>query len=287
MSLNDFCDVYKNTHSLESFPTAAHREIITIADADHSDSMFARTIAPPPVNNDLEAIKNTIVSVLITAWSKYTEQQQKNKIALELKKLSASFFTEQATEQSVIEVDQEPAADKVELKALIRQETKAETKSLEQKLDELTKQITALTNANSKNSHTGGRQQQGAPPNQRNTTRDPWWQKPPSDRNSNNNNNTNPSQTVTLGRSSNDRSPPDTTRRDNNNNNNNYYGPTPNTSGTQNSRGNGNDQADDSNNASTHDDRNSRNSNGPRRSNMRNTQSRGRQNRPSNTSNTP
>ena len=35
MSLNDFCDVYKNTHSLESFPTAAHREIITIADADH------------------------------------------------------------------------------------------------------------------------------------------------------------------------------------------------------------------------------------------------------------
>ena len=276
MDINEFCDVYKKTHTLESFPVRVPRETIEI---DHSDSMFANQIARPTqaadnTNNNLDSIKQTIESVLITAWSKYTEQQQKNKIALELKKLSASFFTEQATEQSIIEVDQEPAADKVELKALIRQETKAETKLLEKKIDDLTKQITAAlanTNSAAKNSNTGGRQQ-GAPPNQRNTNRDPWWQKPPSDRNSNNNNNTNPSQTVTLGRSTtNERTPNDTTRRDNNNNN--YYGP------SNTSQENENDQADGNSNDSAHGNRNSRMSSGQQRSNTRNSQFRGRQNK--------
>jgi hypothetical protein len=276
MDINEFCDIYKNTHSLESFPVRVARETIEI---DHSDSMFTNQIArnttatTEDTPSDLDTIKQTIESVFITAWDKYTEQQQKNKIALELKKLSASFFTEHATEQSVIEVDQEPAADKVELKALIRQEAKAETKSLEQKINELTKQITALTEASSaKNSNTGGRHQ-GAPPNQRNSSHDRRNQTPSARNNSNSH-----SQPVTLGRPPADRTPNDTPRRDNNNN---YYGP------ATTLRENENVPADENNNVSDHENRNSRMSGGQQRSNTRNLQYRGRQHKPSNTSNTP
>jgi hypothetical protein len=281
MDINEFCDVYKNTHSLETFPVRLPRETIEI---DHSDSMFATQIArttnetDQAQTNDLDIIKQTIESVLITAWAKYTEQQKKNKIALELKKLSASFFTEQATEQSVIEVDQEPAADKVELKALIRQEAKAETKSLEQKINDLTKQITALTEATrSKNSNTGGRLQ-GAPSNERNPPRVRWSQQPFDRSNSrNNNNNSGPSQTVTFGQPSTDRTPHNTHSR----NENDYYGQ------PATSRVSENDPADENNNATDHENRNSRTMSGPQRSTMRNSQYRGRQNKHSNTSNRP
>jgi hypothetical protein len=293
MDINEFCDVYKNTHSLESFPVRIPRETIEI---DHSDSMFATQIArttteTDQTNHDLDIIKQTIESVFITAWAKYTEQQKKNKIALELKKLSASFFTEQATEQSVIEVDQEPAADKIELKALIRQEAKAETKSLEQKINELTKQIADLAEAaRSKNTNTGGRQH-GAPSNERNPPRVRWSQQP-YDRNSNNNNDrsssnnndehnssnhTGPSQPVTLGRPSTSRTPSNTNHRDENN----YYGPSTTV------RASANAPADDNSNDSAHENRNSRMSSGQQRSTMRNSQYRGRQNKPSNTFNKP
>jgi hypothetical protein len=196
MDINEFCDVYKRAHSLDSFPIRLQRDTTEV---DHSDSMILTQIAQnsgnnsPNTTNNLESIKTTIESVLVTAWAKYTEQQQKNKVALELKKLSATFFTEQVTEQTVLEVDQEPAADKVELKALIRQETKAETKSLEQKIDELMKQINAITSE--KNLQSGGHM--GAPHNQRNhhssnTYTDRWTPR-------NRQHTSNTSGTVTLG----------------------------------------------------------------------------------------
>jgi hypothetical protein len=279
MDINEFCDVYKRAHSLDTFPIRIQREA---ADIDHSDSIILSQIAQANLapnssnHNDLETIKNAIESVLVTAWSKYTEQQQKNKVSLELKKLSATFFTEQVTEQTVLEVDQEPAADKIELKALIRQETKAETKSLEQKIDDLMKQIHALTNE--KNSPQGG--PTGAPNNQRNYYRP----NPPSERWTprNQQQKSDTSNTVTLGGDRTDNANRRTNRNDaqRNDSGNTATENQDRTSTSPRPQNTDNDTVDDNSSASRFGNRNTRTQNGPRRYDSRSYNSRSRPNRP-------
>lgn len=150
-----FYETYRLTHNLTTFPVTTGTQTGTqTTDTDHSDSIIltqmsqlrrqTNTTIPTPIPENITTLINIIKATLITAWQRYLEQQQRNKIALELKKLTTAYFTEQATEQAVLDVDKEPPADKQELKALIRQETKAETTSLEKKIDQLSKQIQLL-----------------------------------------------------------------------------------------------------------------------------------------------
>ena len=187
-----FNETYRNVHSLEKFPPSATTTTTAPIIIDHSDSMFLTQISqqtqahdPPP--DDVTALKDIAEAVFVISWQKYLEQQHKNKVVLELKKLTTSYFTEQATDHAVLDIDTEPPADKLELKALIRQETKAETQTLSKQLEHLSKQIEMLTNT--KNSllrgHGGAsNKQKNTPPNQppsyyTNTTSDPQQQKLP------------------------------------------------------------------------------------------------------------
>jgi hypothetical protein len=145
MTKQEFCELYKQVHKLNTYPPTNTDNVATnpIFDVDHSDSMFFTQIsevqqqltpAPPA---DLDKLKDIIEAIFVTTWQRYSAQQQENKIAYELKKITTAYLTEEATENAVLDVDSEPPADKRELKALIRQEAKAETKELANKIDQL------------------------------------------------------------------------------------------------------------------------------------------------------
>jgi hypothetical protein len=78
---------------------------------------------------------------------------------MELKRLSAGYFTDRDTAVAVSAVDLEPATDKPELQALIRRETHAENKTLRQELNTLKQQLAGLkksSNTNAQKSVTRG-----------------------------------------------------------------------------------------------------------------------------------
>jgi hypothetical protein len=129
MRMTTFVDQYKRIHGLEVFPPPApHGTRIMDQQQD---------IIP----EDIIRLKTTIESVFITTWTNYKSQQDLNTVALELKKLSAGYFTDRETSTAVAVVDLEPAADKPELQALIRKETHAETKTIRQELQSLKQQL--------------------------------------------------------------------------------------------------------------------------------------------------
>ena len=72
-------------------------------------------------------------------------QQKQSETDLLLKKYAVAYFAEKATVKAVVPVDNEPAADKQELKALIRQEAKSETNDLRKQLEEMKQALNALS----------------------------------------------------------------------------------------------------------------------------------------------
>jgi hypothetical protein len=141
MSLETFTEMYKTAHSLPTFPPDAERRTATMTGA----------VVPP----DITALKEIIEGVFVTAWANYKQKQQQNAIALELKKFTTSLLTDKATATATMAIDTEPAADKPELQALIRYETKQDTKALRKEIEDLKKQVQVLTSA--KNSNRRGR----------------------------------------------------------------------------------------------------------------------------------
>jgi hypothetical protein len=147
MTLLQFQELYKKVHDLETFPPSAP------TGTNPMDNQ------PDIVPDDIDILNTTLESVFVTTWDNYKEQQAKNTVALELKKLSAGYFTDRDTATAVAAVDLEPAADKPELKALIRKETKAEHLILRQEINNLKQQIVVLKkqpNTVQKNSNARG-----------------------------------------------------------------------------------------------------------------------------------
>ena len=178
MDLNTFVRIYKEVHTIETFPPQnVNINNNNMNEDDLSDSIAVGYLqqnhqefgdnhsvstdnttptaptAPtlPPLSDTLKEVKKCIEKVFVTSWLQFKQQQQENKVALELKKLNTTFFTEKATNESVLPVDSEPAADKKELKALIHYETIKETKNLSKQLDDLKKQLAILTSSKNKN----------------------------------------------------------------------------------------------------------------------------------------
>ena len=99
----------------------------------------------------MKKVKQVIEDVFVTSWSRFLEQQSKNELSLQLKKLSSTFFTTRSTSEATAIVDAEPAADKTELKALIRLECIDETKKLLKQLNDMKNELNNLKSS-SKNS---------------------------------------------------------------------------------------------------------------------------------------
>lgn len=175
MNLKDFITLYKKVHTIETFPprsstttTATTTTTTTTTPSNRNSTVspfFGGTSARSTqmsqqqeddttevvtVNSNITKIKDTIENVFVSSWSRFLEQQQKNELSIELKKLSQTYFTTRSTSDATAIVDAEPAADKKQLKALIRLETIAETKNLLKKMNDMQKELNTLKS--SKNS---------------------------------------------------------------------------------------------------------------------------------------
>ena len=160
MSFKDFNALYKSIHGLDTYPPTIPIEHLTLEEMDNSDSfvltglMATQYRAPPPVPTYVTEFKELFENVFISSWAQYKIQQDKNEIALELKKLSTTYFSERETANAVITVDSEPSADKPELGNLIEQKTRNNTNDIRQQLSRIQNEIKQLKA--SKNLNTRG-----------------------------------------------------------------------------------------------------------------------------------
>lgn len=60
-----------------------------------------------------------MVSVFVVLWDQFLTEGKKNKIVLALKKLSTDYFTTEATEDSVMEIDNKQPANCWQLEDLV------------------------------------------------------------------------------------------------------------------------------------------------------------------------
>jgi hypothetical protein len=157
----NFCQLYKDTHNLEKFPS---ERIYASAAQQRAQSPFFSSTEPAEAATVLTSnrsgpnaatpmltaifhdvkLKRIIESVFIAPWTQYLDQVKKNEIVLELKKLSTDHFTEQSTTAAAMRIDDEPAADRQLLMELIKKETKAETKTLQNEIKQLRDTIKTL-----------------------------------------------------------------------------------------------------------------------------------------------
>ena len=190
MTLNSFVTLYKEVHTINTFPPTSLR--ITTAAAptrtdttatdttsnnDRTTSRFFRnqdesqsqsestsrstSQQQPPahiiiINPNIKKIKNSFESVFVSSWTQYREQQTQNELSIELKKLTSSFFTTRSTSDATMVVDAEPAADKTELKELIRLTTINETKNLLKQLNDMKKELNNLKGSKNSNQRGNG-----------------------------------------------------------------------------------------------------------------------------------
>ena len=162
ITLEDFCKIYKNIHGIETFPpTPANQPAVAAAAATTTSRFFAPSttlvvredeeimqdddpVVVTTVKSDVDKVFDMMEKIFVSAWTKYKNQQQKNDVDIELKKLSTTYFVDKATINAVDAVDTEPGADKIELKALIRSEAKSDNKEIRKQLDEVKKELKAL-----------------------------------------------------------------------------------------------------------------------------------------------
>ena len=141
-NFESFCDHYKRIHNLAVFP------IRRAGDATQSRLFSGGTATVPAAANtiyhNLDSISRIIESIFISPFDEYLSQHEKNKIALELKRLSTSHFTEESTAQTQMELDREPSLDRSQLQDLVRKHAQAENKSLVKEIEKLRQQIQLL-----------------------------------------------------------------------------------------------------------------------------------------------
>jgi hypothetical protein len=166
-----FCECYKRTHNIPTFPiarpTAAANRTATgnsrffAGGASSSQTNNSGSATPPPTHNllELDKISRALESVFVTPFDEYIKQCKKNAISLHLKKISTAHFHGEATDATQMELDREPAIDRSQLQSLIKKHTQAETKNLSQEVMKLQQK---LKNLESKNSRRGPSPRPGA-----------------------------------------------------------------------------------------------------------------------------
>ena len=140
-NFESFCDHYKRIHNLTVFPIRRA--------GDAQSRFFSGGTATVPaaaatIYHNLDSISRIIESIFISPFDEYLSQHEKSKIALELKRLSTSHFTEESTAQTQMELDKEPSLDRSQLQDLVRKHAQAENKSLVKEIEKLRQQIQLL-----------------------------------------------------------------------------------------------------------------------------------------------
>lgn len=158
-SLDSFYERYKKIHNISVFPIQSDSVVNT---ATASQSRFFQPNAAATNGNggnnelhpgsmmDASSLRNidnmsrAIESIFIIPFDEYLYQCKKNKISLELKKLSTFHFTEEATAATQMELDREPSLEHSQIQDLIRRQTKAENKLVLNEISKLQKQLQKL-----------------------------------------------------------------------------------------------------------------------------------------------
>jgi hypothetical protein len=133
-----------------------------------SNRQSPNTVMSPTTFRDAK-LKHAIESVFVAPWNQYLDQVKKNAIALELKKLSTSHFSEQSTKAAAMLVDEEPAADRKLLMELIKKQTQAENKALKNEVKQLRDSIKTLKDT--KKNQKGSKKNQEGKDNAKNVQR--------------------------------------------------------------------------------------------------------------------
>ena len=158
MSKADFITLYNTVHTIDDIDDNNDNEMTDNDDATDG-SLYQHITGNALVVRQRDAHNNIVApagaekiiecfeAVFVSSWTQHKTQKELNLVTLDLKKLSTRVFTTRTTAAATAAVDEEPAADKVELKALIQKETKSETKEMQKQLDSLKKQLEVMTAA--------------------------------------------------------------------------------------------------------------------------------------------
>ena len=156
-SSQQFFEVYKSVHSLPSFPirsaTQPQSQSTTATDSNNSSIFFHTqsqqsqqqvTQHRDPYMGQTDKIKRAIEAVFVESFDSYVLQCKKNEIDLSLKKLTVSHFTEESTHSTQMELDQEPAVNRNQLRDLIRKESISQNKTLQTEIHKLQAKLKSL-----------------------------------------------------------------------------------------------------------------------------------------------
>jgi hypothetical protein len=149
-TLAEFRRVYVEAHGLASLPNPV------LVPHHH---MLTQPGTPPPAqqsnaDQEIDKLHRALDATFLCPWEIYQDTSKRLAIDLELQKLSTSYFTEEATENAQMEVDNEAPADRQQLQELVRKQAQAENKKLVKELNLLKQQLSSL-NLEAKNSPRG------------------------------------------------------------------------------------------------------------------------------------
>jgi hypothetical protein len=96
-------------------------------------------------------IQRALELTMITPWTVYMDTRARLEIASLLKKLNTEYFTIEATEGATMDVDDKDAADRQQIQELVRKQSEANTKSLQQDRKKLQQQVKDLLSSTPKN----------------------------------------------------------------------------------------------------------------------------------------
>ena len=131
-TLEEFKIAYSKKYALVTFPSVLEPSTTLVSNNSQS-SYFSQTPTQPTIPTaaddipQLDLIYRTICCIFTSPFDAYIDQHRKNRIELELKKLTTEHLTTAATSAAQSEVEEEDSADRVLLNELVQKETKKNT----------------------------------------------------------------------------------------------------------------------------------------------------------------
>ena len=173
LTKEDFLTRYTAHHSLPRHPTAYALTMIAppaaraalgtqetdATDDEPTDSLFlpqvqeaarARGTAPAPRqpavqpgphNHAIQQVKRSLESLFVTAWNVYLSHHRRNATDLALKKLATEHFDTKSTEETAMEIDTEPPANRELLMDLVQKEVEKRTAKLQTEVQRLRSKV--------------------------------------------------------------------------------------------------------------------------------------------------
>ena len=143
----NFLHFYRDHHTLDECPKATIRtmesEYATVAERTKALQWHTASLQRPE-NSGIQLYIKCLEGILVTPTAAYDEQVEENKRLLNVKKLSHEIIMGKTTEDTVMELDGEGAADFEQLQDLIRKECDKRDRKyakLEEKCNKLEQQV--------------------------------------------------------------------------------------------------------------------------------------------------